>query len=375
MALLLVVSAVGLASVLGVALLASAALQAQATGNYAAGARAEALAESGLSLAAHWLLYPSKAPSRNAAGYWPGAANLSIPGAAGTLEVATALAGTDLYDVVATGRVPGREGAWVSRTARARLRVHAGLRVTRSCAMAGNTTTTAGVWLKNDVQCNGKLTNYGRVDGYVYAPVKPENKDGGTSGAWVVQTAQNKMGIPGSSTVRDYSTYVYQGRQYSAVTITASALSGVTLGPTADNPAGVFKHAGALTLGNDVTINGTLVNTAGQVNVNGTRVAITAAGGFPALVLHGDLNLMGPAFSRDLKVNGVTWMSGRVKSSSWTILGVLTFNGSVLFAGPTAFDGGFDGWVTVSYDPANVAVPDLDTSVTGPGVTVVSWGP
>lgn len=68
---------------------------------------------------------------------------------------------------------------------------------------------------------------------------------------------------------------LYQGGfRYVAQQVSAS-LQNITLRPNASNPLGVYYAQGSLTLGNDVTIQGTLVCN-GNVNITGNRVRITS---------------------------------------------------------------------------------------------------
>src|SRR4030095_5832457 len=77
MALLMVVTVLGVVAIVGFALLSAASLQAQAASNSTRSAEAASLAESGMELACYYLLYPSKAPVAIPVGsYWAGATGI-----------------------------------------------------------------------------------------------------------------------------------------------------------------------------------------------------------------------------------------------------------------------------------------------------------
>jgi hypothetical protein len=83
--------------------------------------------------------------------------------------------------------------------------------------------------------------------------------------------APSSLSLP-AVTFSDWQTYrLYEGGfEYSAVEIGGS-LRNVTLGPTPDNPLGVFYHSGPVVLDDNVTIRGTLVCT-DKVSIVGDRV-------------------------------------------------------------------------------------------------------
>ena len=66
---------------------------------------------------------------------------------------------------------------------------------------------------------------------------------------------------------------------------TGAATLASDLGPTATNRAGIYYCEGDLTLSGDRTINGTLI-IRGNLICNGSNIKITAADGYPELMLN-----------------------------------------------------------------------------------------
>src|SRR5688500_18904351 len=119
-AMLLVIAAIAVASVMGLAILSSTTLQGQVVGNTQKSMSADCLAESGINLAMYYLLNPASAPSLNADGYWPGATDYSLGSDfSGTVTIAITRPATNTYDITAVGMNGG-----VSRTLRSRVKVN-----------------------------------------------------------------------------------------------------------------------------------------------------------------------------------------------------------------------------------------------------------
>src|SRR4051812_37913003 len=87
-ALLIVLGVVGVATVMGFAMVSSSALQAQAGGTLKYATAAEYLAESGGQLALYYLQNPGASPVAKPAGYYPGETGVSFgAGVAGSADV------------------------------------------------------------------------------------------------------------------------------------------------------------------------------------------------------------------------------------------------------------------------------------------------
>src|ERR1700722_15676170 len=103
MALAAVLAVLAAVTILGLAILSNAALEAQIGRNQSQMARVDYLAESGVNLALYYLQYPGKAPagSLNTAGYWPGTTGITIDtGVTGTVNVAVTAPSANTYQIV-----------------------------------------------------------------------------------------------------------------------------------------------------------------------------------------------------------------------------------------------------------------------------------
>lgn len=378
LALVLVLSVLALVAILGSALLSSASLQARAASNGQAALAAECLAEGGVEMAAYYLLHPEAAPTPVAAGaYWTGGTGLRVgdasgAGGDGTVDVAVELLDANVYRVTSVGRSSGGERA-VTRRVTAELQVEPGYQVKQASAFAGAAFLPGEATVNGDVQTGGLLTLRGKVTGKVISPLTPLLQlTGQLLGLWEKPTVANTTAIPTAAQVRDYRRYRYLGREYDAAVL-ASLAAGTVLGPTADNPAGVYYCAGDLAIYSDVTINGTLL-VDGAVHVYGGRNVVTAAApGFPAMVVKGDLYLLGPGSPRDLKVNGLTWLGGAIRSSGTVTGGFFEFTGAVLFGGSGSVDTFYGGKVTVTSDLARTSGVELHREVPPAQVKVLAY--
>ena len=144
------------------------------------------------------------------------------------------------------------------------------------------------------------------------------------------------------------------------------------LGPTGSNPAGIYYRNGALQIDKNVKINGSLVVVNGAIEVIGAGSVITAASGFPALVLKNDLNVKSPGTGPCLTVNGVSYLTGSIKSTGSSGGSQVNFVGSVLFAGGSV-NSSYSGTVNITFDPSKTYVPGLDKTAGPLGVKFVSW--
>lgn len=375
-ALLQVMIIVGVAMVLSFALLAETSLQTQVSGNAYVAAQADTLAESGVNLANYYLLNPWKAPSLQN-GYWPGETGISLgSGAPGTIDVAVMrdAANTNEYVVTSTGRPGGALSAGVAHTVTARVRIAPGFKITRAIASAkGLQIMDEDVTITGNVAANAALVNVGTINGIAYAA---SFANSGTITAMLPISSTEPAAAPTKTTIQTYGSYVYPGEGVlrSRTTIALSAIgSGVmeNLGPTATNPAGIYWRNGDLTVNNNLTINGTLVVN-GNLILNGTNISITAADGFPALIVLGEFRTRS---WKTITINGTTYIDKVVKAESGVSLSTsLVFNGALLFGDNGAFNTGSGTWIRVDnrLNQSKQILPDLDTA-NPRSVTVLSW--
>ena len=94
------------------------------------------------------------------------------------------------------------------------------------------------------------------------------------------------------------------------------------------NPGSVYYCTlSSGTLSGNITLNGTLIMTAGLLNDTGATITITPKPGYPALIVNNNLNFSG--LGKSLTVNGVCWIGGNI-SSSLLSGGTLNVNGSLM---------------------------------------------
>lgn len=374
-ALVHVIVVVGIAAVLGLAMLSSSALQAQQGANARLAAEADTLAESGVNLAMYYLQYPARAPLLKS-GYWPGATDMALgTGGSGTVDVTVFRDTSDpqVYYVTSTGSAAPAAGSaqQFERTVKAKLRVRPGLQVRHGLLTGGDVTLGLNVKVTSgNVMIDGALTNYGIILDTAWARSFPVL---GSIGTWLLLSPSAKVNVPRPETIEKYETYVYaDGHSYPRETLTMASVASTTLGPSTQNPLGIFWAEGSFTLGDNVTINGTLI-VEGDLIVNGGNIKITAPAGQPALIVAGDIRTRS---NRSMTVNGVTWVGKAIRGDSGTsLLTTLGFNGALMFGGGggNAIDASAGTTVDIRYDPTRVAVPDMDKELAR-SVTVLRWG-
>jgi hypothetical protein len=365
LALLLVLTVVGLASVVGLSILSSASLYAQMGGNSAKAASAEYLSESAIQTAVFYLQNPSLMPAAwsSHAGYTIYADNLTLSGLDGSFDIRVRPgAGTDVYDIETSGRSPG--GSAVARAATAQIRA---VRATPQSAAAFG----GGITIGGRHTFNGPLVAGGTVvlsGGVVNGTVR-ESFNG------------TDFAVPSAATVNYYGAGAVPGSYTmpNGTTGTPQSVSGTITGfPAADgtNPGNVFYSNGDLTVNAASTINfnGTLV-VLGNLTVQGTNFTITPVSQMPALVNTGQLKMFFKNIT--LRVNGVAWLGG---GTAWT--GGLNHGSNIIIDGALMMPSGVNlgttatGSMTVNYSSSNASVASLTTSsqmqpITG--VRLLDW--
>jgi hypothetical protein len=400
MALLLVIAVVALATVLGLAMLSGATLQSQTGANARHGAAADSLVESGVNLALYYLQYPEKAPALNAAGYWEGTGGgISLnPDVPGTVQVSIVRDPDDswTYEIRSTATITGGPTT-ITKKGGCRVYVRNQFMARSPGAFNGGITLNNGTSFDGDVYCSKTMamktgsivTGVGYCKtaqtgiGYTQPATSPHYSKTLTGG--------NVAPLP-SELFMYYPTYAYNGQQYNtSVVITGallpantltSALGVLTRGIIGGNPMGVYycdsNSGGALKLGDNCSIDGTLIVN-GDCQVAGTNVRITANSGFPALVVTGNLELVGPGSSATL--NGVVYVGGQLKTSgSSSPLCKLTINGALLSgnngtSGSSPIASSYNAVTVVNYDVSKCIASDLSWQLRSPtGVSIVRWG-
>ncbi len=307
MALLLVIPAVALATVLAYAVLTNTGMQEQISANAAHIAQADCLAESGVNYALYNLQNPSNAPS-HAGNYWPGTTGaISLGGIPGTVTVTVLSLGNSQYSISSAATVPGSNSGSISRVLNVAVQATATFGIPNQAAgVNGNLVPNgAKVTVTGDLRTTGSVTlpAGSSVSGNVYATAL--TLSGGTDGAFVQEPSTGTTAAP--SAVTDYRVYTLNGVSYSATQLTSDPVAGRVLGPTVSNPAGIYYAQNRNMNLNGVTINGTLIVKNGNLSVaTGTANVITPAANFPGLVV--DKQLTVPGSNKLLTVNGLAWI-------------------------------------------------------------------
>lgn len=366
--LMMVTAFIGVASIMGMAVLSSQTLQTTACASADQAAQADALAESGLNVGLYYLQNlndSSKCPSTvGSASYKETGGRLGST-VNGTYDLTIAYnsrANPTRYTLTSVGTA----GAKVSRTLTATVDVNYfgyGLFLWNS---SSTTTLPVNVNVTGDVFARAGVQNNGTVSGTLYSDTVSGS---GTAGSTRSISGVNYTPVP--STVAHYYplyTYYKDGRSYSPANILLGSLTGATLSVNLiSNPAGVHYHSGDLTLAGNTKITGTLVVT-GKLYVSGTGNSITSTSHYPALVVDSDINFM--ANGAQLDVIGLVYAGAKVAKASGVSSGKLNITGALLTAGgSSAFDPLVQ--VNIKYDRARASVPSL-TNLARPAPTSVS---
>jgi hypothetical protein len=334
MALILVLITVGLAAALAAAFLGLAGVRAMTSQNLTASAEAKALAESGLAEAAYFLSYPHVVDPSQPDAIWTGVVHRQLdPGISDYYDVSVTVDAADPLRVTATStaHIFGTDTERYSRTVRETYLVNRGfshaLMADRNLYIPVNVTVNGNVYAKGLVQ------NYGTVNGNIQA-----NSTISGSGTVTGKTIPNFPSLDLSScSLPNPVTYLYNGTVYTAEEITDDTLDGKDWSfPSGTNPMGVYTSHGNLTLKKNNKITGTLIVT-GNLHLEDDNNIITAKPGFPALILHSNLNLDG--YHAGLTINGACLIQKKIIPQAIIDDSVITINGSLVFLGSNS---GFD---------------------------------
>lgn len=398
-ALVLVVSAVAIASVLGFVMLSSAALQTRAAANQGRLGAADYLAESGLNIAMYYLQNPDKAPGYatnfGGTGYWTGTGGyISLADSVeGTVNVSVTRDASDIwtYEIVSTAQAGTNVSTKLTRTTGARVYVRNEYVVKHAAAFNGNTTLQSFITVNGDVW---SAKNFGlrvgspqsTVNGTVYC--KTLSTGVGfivpSSFSNALPTADLPAPSTGTNGLNKYATYTINDVTYSRAGITGSSLGNTTLSPTGSNPAGIYykdaSSGGDFQLLDNTTINGTLI-VDGNVSVRGSNITINAEHGYPALIVSGYLEIQQPA--KSLTVNGLCYVGSQLRTNTTTtpspasLISKLTVNGGLLMGttGSSNIMSGYNIITAVTYNASKSKAPDMTANYRVPkGVSIVRWG-
>jgi Tfp pilus assembly protein PilX len=376
--LMMVTAVVAVASVMGIAILSSSALQAEASSNQDQAARADGLAESGIALGLYYLQNlndPTKCPMpvlTNPGGVYTKLGQGLGTAVSGTFDLTITRLASNRYTVKSTGNATSTRGT-VQRSLTATVEVNYfpyALTATNASTLLSSTlpavTANGGTTILGDVYSNGPLTVNATVTGNIFGG------NGVLGGLIKTITGVVVTLVPTTSNVNHYASYYYNNVRYTPPTITLA--TDIPAQPAANNPAGVYICAGNLDLTGNVKINGTVVLTSsGSLRVSGAGNQITPLAGYPALVADGDITFR--ASNSTIDILGLTYMGGKVTRSSTYTGCKLNVTGGLLYGGTSTISLDSNIAVQVKYDRAKASVPDL-VSGGNPqpsSVTVTAW--
>jgi Tfp pilus assembly protein PilX len=372
--LMMVIAVVAVASVLGLAILSSSALQAEVASNQDQGVHADGMAESGVAIGIYYLQNladSSKCPMptlANPGGKYTMTGQQLGNTVPGTYDLTVTRISDNRYTVSSTGKATTPSGT-VSRTLTATVDVNYfpfALNATNASTLFGSTlpavTSNGGTTIVGDVYSNGPLTCNATVSGSVYA-------GGLLSGLLKTILGVVNTLIPTTANVNHYSTYYYKGVRYTAPII--STVASIPAQPNATtNPGGVYVCAGSLDLTGNNKIVGTIVLTSsGSLRIQGNGNSITPISGFPALVADGDITFRVNSSAIDLL--GLVYIGGKVSRSTGVTGSKLNITGALLYGGSSSISLDSTVAVFIKHDHTKASIPSLVTSGT-PTPTSVS---
>lgn len=226
---------------------------------------------------------------------------------------------------------------------------------------AGPVWLSSGVTLTGDIQCNsGILYNFGSINGTATS----------VGGILNYGYIKNKPpGIPPAQpvpqfNVADYASYTLNGVACSAKTFTGNNPPSGAI--TQTNPGGVVYCTGTgITLGNNTTINGTLIIN-GDVTLDGNKITINPVSGFPAIVCSGSLKI-NTGCKNNGNINGVVAAAKGIvpngdKNTAMTINGAVVSQTLGMVSGLGAYN--------INYQSANLYSFGTQSQAT---VSIVKW--
>ena len=381
---LLVLVALAVGAILGWAMLANAAIQAQVSGNAAAGLAAEGTAESGLNLGVYYLLHPELAPSLDdSKTYYSGGSNISLgTGAAGTLNSLTIARDpiqTSQYIVSAQASANGGRGNVLVRSSSLRCTLNTEYQVRYALATRSALTLPGSglrVTVNGDARGDNNLlvNSPSSVTGTLYA------QGSNLTTNWQPTPAFPSAATPAYSEInltKSLLTYVYQGRVCTADQMLLDYNGGtMTTLAMILNPANVFVATGNRTISGNTVLNGTLIvpPSCTYLRING-NLRITPKPGMPALIVGQNLQINGN--NRVVRLDGLTWIGSGISSAMGSINGTdIQIYGALMFGGSApVLDSRVGGTLVINFTPDNLNVPNLCNQYRYPvSARILSYG-
>jgi hypothetical protein len=375
MAALLVLIIVALATLISMAMLSSASLQASISDSASRGAVADYMTSSALQTATHYLQNPTKVPATWVrTGYAFYVTGATISGVSGSFDVNAALTSKpDTYLVTATGYSSSTNAVTRSATAQVQLQ-----RATPSNAGAfgtGSFKIPLGYTFNGPVLVNGTISQLlGIITGLL--TLTPQSTD------FIVPTTATINYFGGGATPSTYT--MPDGTTGTPDLLTSSTLTSAPVAKTS-NPGKVFYINGPLKITNTssttpLQLTGTFVVTSGTLTMQNTNalalsaanVVITPQSGFPALIVNQGIIINTKDIG--LTANGVVWSGTGITWNAAALNSSLVINGSLLLPSTASLGNIVLGTATINYTATNAAVNHLSTSAQPiTGTKYLSW--
>lgn len=380
-ALVLVVTVMALAAILGYAMLSASALQATASTNSIELAIAQSQAESGIHLAIYYLMNPKFAPAPPTLPYyyWPGANNITFAttGASpttmpGSVSVAVTPLGSNDFQIVSTGSSGTTNGGdGVTRSITATVQIPS-FQIVQAGGFNSSVTIRSGITFAgspNAISSSSAvaISVGGTVIGNIIAPSPPS---GSFTGSYVA--GPTEAPAPNYETETDYTQgYTYQGAVYYPVQLPSTINSTTIESPSMDNPLGIFYTSGGLTVKSPLTVSGTLIVKGGTL-LNESNISITTqSNNLPALVVDNALEMDGNG--KTLTATGVVYAGEGITGLLTGALTTITINGAFLNS-TAGIASSYAGKMTVNYNSTYTSIPNLSTTnLSSTGPEILSW--
>lgn len=351
MAYLMVMLALSVAGILGMATLASTSLSVQAAASHQKSAQARCATDSAVQAALYGLQYPTALPSSwtTTSGHAIYATGVSIDATSGTFDVdATSGSVRDVYTITATGHAASDPTFSRSSTVSMELNrakpVYAGV-------FAAPTTVANRCSFVGAVLSSGTVTLSGT---------------GTISGSIKLNPTSTDFAIPTAATINYYGAGSTPGTYTmpdGVTTGTPEALAAtITSFPAASsfNPGHVFYANSDLTITTTTTqtLNGTLI-VKGNLTITGIggAVVVTPIAKMPAVITAGYIK----PNSRNLAVtlNGVVWSGAGWTWGSALAGTVIKVNGCLMLPSGATLGNLNSASILATYTAANADVPDI----------------
>jgi hypothetical protein len=347
--------------------------------------RAQYLAESGVGVATHFLVYPPT--TVGGCDYWQGATGIAVDTTNDYTDVSVAqdAGDSDIFTITAVGVAKNQDGSIRGKhTVTAKVVRPAQNKVQMPYALIGDAWQMGGVFeipstarIVGDVHANnGQLWGHGWCNGEA------------TATDWLCWMSCSGSGPPSAVTgwvsaytlpsfsASNYASYTVQGSAYSAYTYTdakmnsadAATVKAALDATMATNPGRIVYRANSLRLDDNVVLNATLVVT--NLQLNGAGIQVTAVQDYPALMSFG--NIAPAKDSCAATFNGFVYVSGLIQDSSRNYL-TLNFDGACYLRRGFSLNRS-NGSYNFTWDCARATFWDFSNASTALSpITYLSW--